>query len=215
MPPRTHCCYCGVKLVKRINRSKDHLFPDCLYPASLSSSQMRRPTVPACVSCNASFSDDEAHFRNILPLCGLEPEPVVAELFEERVLRSLNSSDGPRRVRDLSAIMRPDDQGRTRIYPFEDPRFLRIVRKIVRALSWHHEIDWPVTDDRVTIERMPYLVPPGLTDGLVGGVIPGGLCRWWLLLEPKPALGESVWLITLRSSVTILARVTPRSAESL
>ena len=58
----TTCAYCG----KLAICESEHVFPDCLYPASKSNSKVQRLTVPACQDCNRSWSNDEEHFHTFL-----------------------------------------------------------------------------------------------------------------------------------------------------
>jgi hypothetical protein len=58
------CAYCGVRNGKL---TKDHVVPKCLYSGKPGST-VQRITVPCCLPCQKSWTDDEAHFRNVLPL---------------------------------------------------------------------------------------------------------------------------------------------------
>lgn len=84
------CGYCGISEVKL---TKDHVIPRLLYPSSKAKSKVQRLTIPSCKECNNSWSDDEAHFRNVLMLCG-EANPVAEELFNSEVTRALHNKDG-------------------------------------------------------------------------------------------------------------------------
>jgi hypothetical protein len=145
-------------------------------------------------------------------MCGRDHEPLVTELFEGSVLKSFEAADGWKRIDQVRALMRTDDNGDTRIYPFEDEKFLRVVRKIIRALCWTYDLGWPIADERVSADRLQYHIPPGFLDGLEFGQTPGGLCKWWLFLEPDFAPGASAWILVLRHNVKIVARVEPQLA---
>jgi hypothetical protein len=92
------CAYCG-KAATRLER--EHVVPRCLYPASKRTSKVQLLTVSACTSCNRSWSDDEAHFRNVLLIAG-EPSVAVRELWDIKAWPSFGKSDGERRLRDLA-----------------------------------------------------------------------------------------------------------------
>jgi hypothetical protein len=69
-----------------------------------------------------------------------------AGAVDGKATRSLREVDGRRRVLDALALMRPVQlEGKTRhmIYPGDDERCLRVVRKVVRGLSYAHRLRWP------------------------------------------------------------------------
>ncbi len=157
------CAYCGIPVSKR---DREHVVPKCLYPASKSGSKIQRLTIPACKLCNNSFSDDEAHFRNVLLLAG-EPNDAVYELWSSTARRSFNQVDGMRRVMDLFEQMKPiktPDGDRYKIYPAKDERVVRIVRKIIRGLCHFHKALTPVADRRVWADVLKYVVPQEFLD---------------------------------------------------
>ena len=157
------CAYCGTQSRKL---EREHVIPGCLYPASRAASRVQRLTVPACRSCNGAWADDEAHFRNVLLLAG-DSNTAGTELWEGPAARGLNEVDGLRRLRDLVAIMKPitvDGQPRHTIYPASDDRVLRIVRKVVRGLCYHHDLAAPIADEQLWADVMRYAVPPVFLD---------------------------------------------------
>ncbi len=137
-PKKGVCVYCETFTVV----SQEHVFPRNLYPKSKSESRVQRMTLPACISCNGEWSDDEAHFRNVLALAG-EITPIVRELWDDGVLRGFKEIDGTRRVEDIFSLLKPivlAGKPRSMIYPASDPRVLRIIRKIVRGLLYTHKL---------------------------------------------------------------------------
>ena len=108
-------------------------------------------TVFSCKDCNHSWADDEAHFRNVIACCG-EPNSKRKALWDTRILRSFDQIDGDKRRRDLQELLKPieTEQGtRYMIYPAEDERVLRIIRKIIRGLSHFHKLETAVEEKRV------------------------------------------------------------------
>src|SRR6266571_8484988 len=131
------CAYCG-EHTRKLER--EHAIPNCLYPKSRSQSRVQRITVPSCAACNRGWSDDEAHFRNVLLLAG-EPNSAVRELWETTTRRSFEDVDGRRRIKDLVeqfVPIRVEGFNRQMIYPARDNRVRRVLKKIVRGLSHFH-----------------------------------------------------------------------------
>ena len=136
-------------------------FPN-VYSRSVLGSRIQRLTIPACGKCNNSWADDEAHFRNVLVMAGEVPNPPRQELYEDKVLRSFDEVDGSRRIRDLIPLMKPVEikgKQRLKIYPAEDKRVLRVVRKIVRGLNHYHRLSTAIPDDRVWVDVLRYEIP--------------------------------------------------------
>ena len=153
---RKLCAYCG----EREATDKEH-FPRSLYPASKARSRVQRLTIPSCNVCNNGWADDEAHFRNILALAG-EPNDSRRELWETTVQRSFQQVDGPRRIQDIVKNWRPvevDDKPKHMVYPGEDVRVIRVVKKVVRGLSHYHKVLSAVPESRVWADVMKYRMP--------------------------------------------------------
>jgi hypothetical protein len=171
-------------------------------------SRVQRLTVPGCTACNRGWSDDEAHFRNVLAVAG-EPNVAVNELWAGSIRRSLARPDGHRRAQDLVRIMEPvviDGQQRWKIYPARDERVLRIIRKVVHGLSHYHGIETAVADARVTADVMRYAIPEGFFDGEVFQHREEDVCRYWFLDDASLEI-RSTWLITFFERRTFIAWV--------
>jgi len=155
------CTYCGGKAT-----TVDHVVPRGLYPPSKAGSRVQRITVPACSRCNSGWADDEPHFRTVLLLAG-EANPIVRELWEGKTRRSFLQPDGGRRRRHVAQLLIPvelPEGERHKIYPADDPRFMRILRKVIRGLCHHHGLLPVVSDDQVWADVQRYPIPSELFD---------------------------------------------------
>lgn len=158
-----YCAYCGKPVAKR---DREHVFPKCLYPPSKAKSRVQRLTIPSCRDCNDGWADDEAHFRNVLTIAG-EPNAARKELWETNVLRSFDEIDGLRRMHDVANRMKPvnTDTGiRYKIYPGEDDRVIRVVKKVVKGLCYYHKVLTPVSDHRIWVDVLKYVIVPEFLD---------------------------------------------------
>jgi len=205
------CAYCG-KLVTQID--KEHVFPRCLYPPSKTDSKIQRLTVPSCRKCNKGWADDEAHFRNVLALAG-KPNAARRELWDTTILRSFKKVDGLRRRKDLLKKMKPvntNDGRRYKIYPGKDERVLRVVRKIIRGLCYYHNVMFPVSDERIWVDILKYVVPQEFLDQMKNHHRERDIAeyRYQVLNENEI---HSVWLITFFERVTFIGAVESISDE--
>lgn len=209
---RGRCAYCGVGGVRL---EREHPIPRCLYPASLNPSSVQRITVPACAACNRGWSDDEAHFRNVLLVAG-EPNDAVTELWEGKAARSFYEIDGRRRVTELFKQMIPvmvGDQKRWMIYPGKDERVIRVVRKIVRGLSSFHRIESAVQETRVWADVLKFRIPDYLMDSVTFYHREADILRYWYEAYDEGEISSS-WLLTFFERRTFVATVERRDGTA-
>jgi hypothetical protein len=202
--PKRRCAYCGSEAATTV----DHVVPRSLYPASKSASRIQRITVPACKSCNNGWSDDEAHFRSVILLCG-EKNPVVHELWEGKTRRALAEADGRKRALDLAIQLVPiktPDGDRHMIYPAKDERVTRVVRKIVRGLCHRHNLTSPVLDAQVLVDVHRFAIPPKFLDEMTRGNTDEDVLKYQFgLIEDRDI--HSGWLLTFYGRTAFLCIV--------
>jgi len=188
------CAYCGT-LADVMER--DHVPPKCLYPASKrAQSNLQLITVPACPACNRGFSDDEAHFRTVMLLAGDPPSDTVQELWH-KAKRSFDQIDGLKRATEIWKMVQPvkvEGEDRFVIFPGDDERVLRVVRKIVRGLAHHHKLDTAIPDDRVRAHTLIYPLPAGLFQPANFMGTDEDICQYCFEQWPDDDIA-SVWLL--------------------
>lgn len=206
MSPPT-CAYCGLP-APRLER--EHVFPRCLYPKSKAQSKVQRLTVPACTSCNNSWADDEAHFRNVLVVAGDPPNLARHELWKNKVLPSFDQPDGARRINDLLEIMKSAQTQtgeREMVYPAEDERVLRVVRKVIRGLSHYHGLASPVPDSNVWVDVLRFRIPDYLLDKMEHHHREKDIAEYRFEITSDPPI-VSTWAITFYERVTFVGMLT-------
>lgn len=202
---KQRCALCGeYRLV-----TKDHIPPRGLYPTFREANNARRITVRSCAECNNGSADDDVHFRNVVLLAG-EASPTVLELWEGPVRRSLDQVDGHRRALDIFSIMKPapDVPGdRYRIFPADDPRILKTVRKIVRGLSHHHGIQTAVHDEQVLADVQRGAVPDELFEAMTAHDVDARVFDYRLIVSDQFPYASSLWLLRFYQRTTFIATV--------
>jgi len=199
------CAYCGKHVAKR---DKEHVFPKCLYPPSKAKSKVQRLTIPSCRDCNDGWADDEAHFRNGLAVAG-EPNAARRELWEANVLRSFDEIDGLRRACDVADRMKPvnTDAGiRYKIYPGEDERVARVVRKVIKGLCYYHKVLTPVSDKRIWVDVLKYAIVPEFLDAMSHHHREQGIVEYRYQVLNEYGI-HSAWLITFFQNVPFIGLV--------
>lgn len=129
------CAYCG-----GLSNTNDHVIPKNLYPISIRKQNVQLLTVPSCDKCNAGFSDDEEHFRNIITVGGYN-SPIVNELFYYKVYPSFSNRKSLRHLHQLWNDMNEINTSNGKrhiIYPMRDKKFVRILKKIFSGLCFYH-----------------------------------------------------------------------------
>ncbi|MBB6411853.1 hypothetical protein HNQ71_004541 [Mesorhizobium sangaii] len=201
---RTRCGLCG----KRRLTTEEHVVPKNLYAPTRRRGKTHWIVIAACSECNNGTTDDDVHLRFVLALAG-QSNQAVKELWETKITGSLRRRDGLRRAQDVYAIMRPVSGSTDHmIYPANDPRVLKSVRKIVRGLARHHGLPWPVHDAQVIADvlRGPELLDV-VSDGFSYGHVQSDIFEYHYL----PVVGEeglhSVWFIHFFERTTFRAVV--------
>ncbi len=200
------CAYCGKPADKR---DREHVFPKNLYPLSKAKSKIQRLTIPACNECNNSWADDEAHFRNMLVLAGDPPTPEKMELWNTTIDRSFSEVDGVKRMGDLLAQMKPgvlNGQERHKIFPVQDSRVVRVVKKIVRGLSYHHELEWPLADERIFVDYSRYEIPENILNEMEYYDRDRDIIEYRFQVLNHEDI-QSVWILTFFQTVTFFCFV--------
>ncbi len=203
------CAYCGHPAT-----TDDHVVSRALYPPAKASSRVQRITVPACEVCNGSWKDDEVQFRNI-PLVSGEPNEAVRKLWEGKTRRSFGYVDGPRRLRDLLAQMVPVGTAtgeRHMVYPGRDERVMRVVRKVIRGLSHHHNLLTPVEDSQVWADVQRFEIPPAFLADMTSAHVEEDILNYQFGVINDEEI-NSFWLLTLYERTPFLG-VVFRSLES-
>jgi len=195
------CSYCG----ERIATDKEHVFPKNLYPDSKDKSRVQRLTIPSCNICNNGWADDEAYFRNILVLPEKSNES-QRELWEQTIRRSFAKLDGAHRVRELVELMRPveiDGLLRYKVYPGQDERVARVVRKVVRGLCHYHQVMSAVPESQVWVDVMKYRIPEEFLMEMTYEHREQDIAEYRYSVLEEHGI-HSVWLITFFEKVTFI-----------
>jgi hypothetical protein len=197
------CAYCGTTSCKR---TKGHVIPQSLYPASLL--RARRITVPECIKCKSIWEDAEPHFRNIM-ISIWDPDHLAKDNRYDAMRRSLLKYDGRRRwsdfARSLVSIDTPNSQ-RDVIYPAEDPACNLILRRIVRGLCHFHELGTAIADDRVRCDVMRFIVPEEFRSQFTWQEIAPDFCRYAYAIVDDSDL-DSFWLIRFSNHIEFVGIV--------
>jgi hypothetical protein len=200
------CSYCGKEVDKT---QREHVFPSNLFPLSKSKSKIQRLTIPACCRCNNSWSDDEAHFRNVLVITGNNPNSIRRELFYGPMARSFNEVDGEKRLRDLLSLMKPIEQKSEQyqlVYPAEDDRILNVVKKVIRGLCHKHDLGSPITNNRVWVDILRYSIPEDYFQQMKYHHREIGIAEYWYAANIDDQI-HSAWIIKFLGTIRFISLV--------
>jgi hypothetical protein len=204
------CAYCGAAGVPL---GRDHVPPACLYPPSKrAQGNLQLITVPACRSCNGGYSDDEAHFRNVMLMAG-DSNEAVQELWE-KTWRSFREVDGERRATEIRRMMVPvkvSGEDRHMIFPGRDERVLRVVRKIVRGLAYHHGLGTAISDHRVWTDVLKYPIQSGLLESITLRRPEHDIFQYWFEECIDDEI-SSIWYLTFFEKRIFVASISPRQS---
>jgi hypothetical protein len=202
---RQRCVYCGAG---GRGLTRDHVFPRGLFPPADSALKVQRLTVAACKLCNGSFSDDETHFRFVVTLASNANESATA-IWRKKILPSWEEPDGRRRIWDVMALTERvvvGGQDRLKIYPAQDERVLRVIRKSVRGLIHLHNLGPAPHDKKVWADVQRYALPRDLEAKLQFRGAEPEVVEYAFLEWPMEQI-DSLWLFRFFQRVTFIASV--------
>ena len=105
--------------------------------------------------------------------------------------------------------MRPieiDGKSRHKVYPGEDPRVVRIVKKVVRGLSHYHNILSAVPESRVRVDIMKYRTPDDFLSEMSYAHREQDIVEYrYMIFDDGEIL--STWLITFFERITFIGWV--------
>lgn len=128
---KKECYLCGTTLIKNINKSKDHVPPDCIYPDDKPENLI---TVPCCTECNEEFNPLDEKIKNYLSIIAGKKssdagEKSINEILKSRKLRK----DFLAHTKQHSSLK--DDSGNPRLlFNFKNEELDRWLVRIVRGL---------------------------------------------------------------------------------
>jgi len=75
---------------------------------------------------------------------------------------SLKWAKSSKRMNDLLSQMKPvthENRDGHMVFPAEDPRVIKVCKKIIRGLSYYHKIDSPISEERVSVGVLKFEIP--------------------------------------------------------
>lgn len=199
------CTYCG-----EAADTKDHVIPKSFFNKEIrtSTSSPSMVLVPSCQQCNNFFSKYEKDARPELLMAG-PTNDAVRSLFFGKVVRDLSRPEGRGSLMRLYAKLRPvtvDGCSRMEIVPHQSVDVTLVLRKIIRGLSRHHGLLWPVPDTGVDVHPMNTDLPEAFVDALEHHVCDPSVFRYGFCVTPLADL-HSVWRLTFYETRTFLGAV--------
>jgi hypothetical protein len=98
-----------------------------------------------------------------------DPNSAATRVWEAIRRSFTEQCDGPRRLEDLYnqfESVTVESQKRYKVYPANDPRIMRIVRKIIRGLCYYHQLMPYVPDNLVWSDVLRLEIPHDVLDVL-------------------------------------------------
>jgi hypothetical protein len=158
------CIYCG----SLEEGTRDHVPPRCLFPRPR---PLDTVTVPACRSCNQSYQLDDEHFAVAMGAQCYAEDPEAARVWTSIIRPLLARSPGLRTMLSQQIIDGPVQTPAGIVLPdriairFSAPRIVRVVRRIVRGLLWHHYRHVPASNIELVVFQ-EQIVHPEVADTL-------------------------------------------------
>jgi hypothetical protein len=199
------CTYCGAPAL-----TSDHVVPKSFFheETRTATSSPSMVIVPSCLDCNNSFSKHENDALPVLLMAG-PANTAVTSVFFGRGVRGLSRPEAMGSRTRLHAQLKPvtvDGRDRIEIVPHESGDVMFVLRKIIRGLSRHHGLLWPLSDGRIDVHPMNIDLPADLVDALEHHVCDPLVFRYGFCETPLDDI-HSVWRLTFYESRTFLGAI--------
>ncbi|WP_263360091.1 hypothetical protein [Acidicapsa ligni] len=134
---------------------------------------------------------------------------MVRELWKTKARPSFYQPDGERRRRDIAKQLVPvvfEGRDRNLIYPGRDARVIRIIKKIIRGLSYYHNVEHGLEEERIEVEVLTYPVPDNFWDSGTFYHCELDICLYWHQKHDDVDL-SSVWVLNFFEQRKFIVRV--------
>ena len=127
------CYLCGANLLKNLNKSKDHIPPDCFFPAGTQS----MITVPCCIMCNEQYHKLDEKMRNFIATLSSTNSSEPISKAKRAILRS------PKSAREYLSYTKShptlvNNNGQPRlVFYFNDEELTKWLSRIVKGLFFY------------------------------------------------------------------------------
>ena len=149
------CYLCGTNLIKNVNKSKDHIPPDCFFP----SGTQPMITVPCCIKCNEQYRQLDEKMRSFIATLSNTTSSEPIEKGKRAILKS------PETAREYLSYTKPhqtlvDGNGQPRlVFYFNNEELTRWLSRIVKGLFFY-ENRRRISDAAIfTAKAMPEIQP--------------------------------------------------------
>ncbi len=151
------CYICGTVIHRKVNREKDHVPPDCIFPDG--DKPQNLITIYCCRDCHDEYDVLDERMRNYVALIAGESSSKAGEKAKRAVLRSpILRSDFISHMKDHPFLV--DDGGNPRkLFYFDDDELERWLIRIVKGLFFHKYRRRMSDFCTYEIKKLPELIP--------------------------------------------------------
>ena len=215
LAPDTRCYLCGTKLTSA-TYTRDHLFPEGLFPRPLPSDLP--PRLPACKRCNNGLSKDEEFFR-VFVASGMAYESKAGfRIWVERIrpdLRGRRAGLKPlvQSLTKLAKVVSESGEllGHTLVLEVDPEPINRVLRKIAKGLYYLDTGQILPSDAQILVGydngQPEHFVSPPLDEAIKGAKrvdLGDGVVTYWRnTIKDDPALSLT-WLEFYRDKVFLV-----------
>ena len=222
MSSKRICYLCGV----RPANTRDHLFPECLFPKPIPSNLPAR--LPACEQCNNSLSKDEELFR-VFVASGMayEKEPGF-RIWTEKIRPDLQ---GKRRglkhfLKPLTKVVTVISEsggflGQAGIIEMQRQPIQRVLRKIAKGL-YFLDTNQVLPDDVEILadysDKPERLVSPPLDEAIKGAkksAYGNGVVTCWRNIVKDDPATSLTWLVFYEDKAFLLCTLRQETLEAV
>lgn len=151
-----HCYLCGVSLVKNVNRSRDHVPPDCIYPPKKPPNLI---TIPCCKDCNKKYERLDEKMRNCFGIIAGKKAGVAGNIAMKQLSTSRKWLNAFLSHTREHPVLTDSDGNHCLVYYFDKEELRTWLIRVVKGL-FYHRFKTRINDAAIfKIEPCPEIVP--------------------------------------------------------
>ena len=150
------CYLCGKPLARKVDRTRDHVPPECIFPSEKPDNLL---TLPCCRECNSKYGKLDERMRNYIAILAATASGDAGDKARREVLRSAKLvADFLEHTRPHPTMTGPSGEPRG-LFFFDDNELSDWLTRIVKGLYFARTGERLLDTTEYSIQKLPEIKP--------------------------------------------------------